>query len=133
MMMSHFSTPNLYRLKSQVQFSRILEQYFRIFYLAALIDFRSRLYLLDHQLYMYMPRCCIPSSYVQCVTLSFKTLGCFSSGTSWVEVSCPLQSPSGEPSLLLQVSAGVNSVWALTKDGQVSQSCCCCCCCCCCS
>lgn len=38
-------------------------------------------------------------------------------GTEWEKVTPPEEEP--EPSRLLQVSAGQNSVWALTKHGQV--------------
>jgi hypothetical protein len=40
-------------------------------------------------------------------------------GTQWVEVNPPLSSPNNEICQLLQVSAGINGVWALTKDEQV--------------
>ncbi len=42
------------------------------------------------------------------------------SGTAWEKVASPVASPEVGPCQLLQVSAGLNSVWALTKDGQVS-------------
>ncbi|XP_031562764.1 tectonin beta-propeller repeat-containing protein 1-like [Actinia tenebrosa] len=40
-------------------------------------------------------------------------------GTQWVEVNPPSLSPNNEICQLLQVSVGVNGVWALTKDEQV--------------
>jgi len=42
-----------------------------------------------------------------------------SKGTMWKEVASPDIPQELGPCRLLQVSAGLNSVWALTKDGQV--------------
>ena len=40
-------------------------------------------------------------------------------GTMWEKVASPDVPQELGPCRLLQVSAGLNSVWALTKDGQV--------------
>ncbi|XP_048575709.1 tectonin beta-propeller repeat-containing protein 1-like isoform X2 [Nematostella vectensis] len=40
-------------------------------------------------------------------------------GSDWAQVSPPSISTNPEANQLLQVSAGVNSIWGLTKDGQV--------------
>ena len=48
------------------------------------------------------------------------SLKCSCQGLSWENVASPIASPEVGPCQLLQVSAGSNSVWALTKDGQVS-------------
>lgn len=45
-----------------------------------------------------------------------------SKGTAWESVASPDVPQELGPCRLLQVSAGLNSVWALTKDGQVQHS-----------
>lgn len=40
-------------------------------------------------------------------------------GTAWQKVASPDAAPELEPCRLLQVSAGLSCLWALTKDGQV--------------
>ena len=46
----------------------------------------------------------------------------FFKGTAWETVAPPDLPQELGPCRLLQVSAGLNSVWALTKDGQVIQA-----------